>query len=97
MCSYSDYLREKNNRIETEKSLAEAISNLHKIQEKYNEIKDTKNAIFNLQDLIMRLIKFKKIDKREIEVILNILRNTGVEECDIKILCHLEEPKKPRR
>lgn len=51
-------------------------------------IKATKRAIFDLQDLLMRLIKFKKIRRNEIPGILNILRNTGVEQGDIDVICN---------
>jgi hypothetical protein len=73
--------------------LIKEMDKLKKELEKYEEdgcIEKTRKAIFDLQDLIIRLIKFKKIDQIEIPSILNTLRNTGVQECDIKVMCHLD-------
>ena len=89
-CCYSDYLNLKRDLQIHEQAIDELTKKNKKLQKEADSIKATKRAIFDLHDLIMRLIKFKKIDKIELPNVLNILRNTGVEECDIKILCHLE-------
>lgn len=66
----------------------------NKILEKSNDsIKLTRRSIFDLQDLVMRLIKFKKIDAMEWPHVISILRNTGVEDVDIKVMCNFENLK----
>lgn len=84
---YADYLREKNSRIETEKSLEELVKKNKELKEANDSIKATKKAIFDLQDILMRLLKFKKIADEEVNNVLSILRNTGVEKGDIEVIC----------
>lgn len=94
---YTEYLHEKHLRESAEKNINDFMSKLKKYQDSDDSIKDTKRAIFDLQDLIMRLIKFKKIEETEIENVINILMNTGVEKCDLNVLCNLKEPEKTFR
>ena len=90
-CCYSDYLDIQRSLRISEERVDELMKKIAKLEKENGAIKSTKRAIFDLQDLVMRLIKFKKIDSMEWPHVINILRNTGVEECDIKILCHMEE------
>lgn len=95
---YSDYLTERDARQKAEKKLEEVTKFYKDLEKKTETFEGTKRAIFELQDIIMRLIKFKKIDQSEVPHVINILRNTGVEQGDIKVLCNIEEPpKKPRK
>ena len=95
---YSDYLTEKSLREKAEKKLEEVTKFYKDLEKKTETFEATRKAIFELQDLVMRLIKFKKIDAMEWPHVINILRNTGVEQGDIKVLCNIEEPiKKPRK
>ena len=88
---YEYYLREEKLKREAGEKIEELVKKNNKLEKETESIKATKRAIFDLQDLIMRLLKFKKIEEIEIPHVLNILRNTGVEECDIKVLCHLKK------
>lgn len=90
VCCYSDYLDLQREVRACENKIEDLTKRNEKLEKENETIKATKRAIFDLHDLIMRLIKFKKIDKIEVPSVLNILRNTGVQECDIKILCHLD-------
>lgn len=65
----------------------ELMEEIEKLKEKKEEFEPTKRAVFELQDLVMRLIRFKKIDSMEWPHVFNILRNTGVEKGDIDVLC----------
>lgn len=85
--SFLEFQREKTARILAEDGLAAANEKIKKLEETNETIKATKHAIFELQDLVMRLIKFKKLDKKEIPNVLNVLRNTGVEKGDIDVIC----------
>lgn len=84
---YLQFLREQKNRIETEKSFQELLIKNKKLEETNQSINETKRCIFELQDLLMRLVKFKKVSKQEVDNVLNILRNTGVDKSDINIIC----------
>lgn len=95
---YSDYLTERDLRHKAEKKLEEVKTFYKDLENKTATFEGTKKAIFELQDIIMRLLKFKKIEKSEVPHVINILKNTGVEQGDIKVLCNIEEPpKKPRK
>lgn len=85
--SFLEFQREKTARILAEDGLAAANEKIKKLEETNETIKETKRAIFELQDILMRLIKFKKIAKEEIENVTSILRNTGVEKGDIEVIC----------
>ena len=82
-----EYQREKACRIETENSLLEAAKKIKKLEETNQSINETKRCILELQDLLMRLVKFRKINLEEVENVLNILRNTGVDKSDIEVIC----------
>ena len=85
--SFLEFQREKTARILAEDGLAAANEKIKKLEQTNESIKETKRAIFELQDLVMNLIKFKKIDAKELPHIFNILRNTGVEKGDIDVIC----------
>lgn len=80
---------------ELEISLKEARDEIEKLKKKNDkqvfECKIIQRNLYDLQDLIMNLIKFNKIDKIEVESILNVLRSIGITESDIRILCNLEK------
>lgn len=82
-----EYQREKAARIETENALLESEKKAKKLEETNKSINETKRCIFELQDLLMRLVKFRKINLEEVENVLNILRNTGVDKSDINVIC----------
>jgi hypothetical protein len=82
-----EYQREKAARIETENALLESEKRAKKLEETNKSINETKRCIFELQDLLMRLVKFRKINLEEVENVLNILRNTGVDKSDINVIC----------
>mgnify|MGYP000992933182 CR=1 FL=1 len=79
--------REKAARIETEHALLESEKKVKKLEETNGSINETKRCIFELHDILMRLLKFKKIAKEEIENVISILRNTGVDKSDIEVIC----------
>ena len=94
---YLKYLEQKEMRELLEKQIEEFSKNKKELEKTNATIESTRKSIFDLQDLLMRLLKFKKIHTSEIDNVLNILRNTGVEDCDIKVLCHLDEAKNTRK
>ena len=90
--SYEDsyflqYTAEKELRIETENKLEDLKEKTKKIEETNKSINETKRCIIELHDILMRLLKFKKISKEEVDNVVNILRNTGVDKSDIDVIC----------
>jgi hypothetical protein len=85
--SFLEFQREKTARILAEDGLAAANGKIKKLEETNETIKETKRAIFELQDILMRLLKFKKIASEEVTNVINILRNCGVSKGDIDVIC----------
>lgn len=56
------------------------------IEKKSDQINKTKNCIFELQDLLMSLIRHRKIELTEVEKVCYALRNSGVDESDLRVL-----------
>lgn len=90
-CEYYEKYREANFKIaELTKlnfELEIQIGKLKECEKTAGTINETKRCIFELQDLLMRLLKFGKINKGEVEHVINILRNTGVDKSDISVIC----------
>ncbi len=84
---FLEFQREKTARILTEERLEEANQKIMKLEGTANTLCHTKRCIFELQDLLMRLIKYRKINLEEVENVINILRNTGIEKGDIDVIC----------
>lgn len=84
------YLERENQAYKTENLLY--TSKLEKIE---NQNKKLSHSLFELQDLIMRLLRFKKIDEVEVSNIVNVLRMTGIDDSDLKViaLCSKEDLK----
>lgn len=66
--------------------IEDTIKKENDLNKKEENIKNIKDQIFELQDLLIRLIRLKKIDRMEWSYIFDILRNTGVDDSDIKVL-----------
>jgi hypothetical protein len=84
---YLQYLREKKMREDFEKNAKELSERIKKYDAGISSLQATYNAIFLLQDLLMRLMKFKRIDIVEWPTVINTLTNTGVEQVDIDVIC----------
>jgi hypothetical protein len=84
---FLEFQREKTARILPEERLEEANQKIMKLEGTANTLCHTKRCIFELQDLLMRLIKYRKINLEEVENVINILRNTGIEKGDIDVIC----------
>ena len=80
------FMNERVKFVNLESELNELKKEKNEIEKKACLVNQTKNFIFELQDLFMRLIRNKKIDSSEWNNIFNILRSTGIEESDIKVL-----------
>ena len=91
---FTEYLEEKRMREMAEKSISDFMDKLKKMESDNDSIKATKRAIFDLQDLLMRLIKFDKINEVEVPYVLNTLINTGVAKGDIDVICNLKNRQK---
>jgi len=61
---------------------------LKQSDEKLEEFECTKKALFELQDLIIKLIQIKKIDKTETKTVIDALKSTGISQGDIEVRCH---------
>ena len=54
-------------------------------------IKSMKVAIMDLHDQYLQLLRHKRINKSDVNDVVNLLKRTGVADCDIKILGNQKE------
>src|SRR5690606_36155144 len=68
---YIQIIREKDLRIDAEKKVAQLFDKNKELEKANASIKATRSAIFDLQDLLLSLLRLKKISSDEIE---NVVR-----------------------
>lgn len=67
--------------------IEDTIKKENDLNKKQKNIENVKEQIFELQDLLMDLIRRRKVELSEVERIAFFLKNSGICESDLKTLC----------